>query len=133
MVADGGVDIAAGRLLVSRNEHGTWWEGRELDLTPRQFDILSLLASQPGRSFSRVEIWEHCWGLADFPQSNAIDAHVRRIRGKVPEGLRRCIKSAYGVGYRFLPYGWQVTNVTEEELVFPEEVAQAASQLTAAV
>lgn len=109
-------EMACGNLLLSLNERIAWWRGTELQLTPRQFSIVRLLASSPGRVYTRSELWEHGWGLSDYPESNAIDAHIRRIRRRVPRGLAQCIRSVYGVGYRFVPDG-AVTQEPENSLV----------------
>lgn len=124
-VADAGT-VAAGPVLLSVRERTVWWEGVEVQLTPRQFALVQLLVTHPGRVFSRVEMWEACWGLSDYPQSNAIDAHVRRIRRKLPAGLARSIRTAYGVGYRFFPYqaGSGTGELGEEEAVLPHHLAQ---------
>jgi len=110
-------EVATGSLLLSPSDHSVWWSGKALDLTPRQFSILRLLAGQPGRVFSRLEVWEHCWGLIDYPESNAIDAHIRRIRRRVPAELSNCIEAVYGVGYRFLTHGSQITHLQSERLI----------------
>ncbi len=74
--------------------------GRRLDLTPKEFELLAVLVTQPGRVLRRQQLIEHVWGV-DAPQSDrAVDAHVKSIRRKLDEA-RDCIETVRGVGYRF--------------------------------
>lgn len=129
VIADAPGEFAIGDLMINVSDRTMWWAGKELHLTPRQFAIVRLLASQPGRIFSRVEIWEHCWGLADYPESNAVDAHIRRIRRRLPPELGRSIRTAYGVGYRLLPYG----KLTQHDAVLMDEVSESGRQALAMI
>jgi DNA-binding winged helix-turn-helix (wHTH) protein len=124
VVAEAPGELAVGDLIINTSDHAIWWRGTELILTPRQFSIIRLLATQPGRIFSRVEIWEHCWGLTDYPESNAVDAHLRRIRGRLPRDLAHCLITVYGVGYRLLPN----SQLPHDEPVLPDELSQTPSQ-----
>jgi DNA-binding response OmpR family regulator len=71
-----------------------------LDLTRKEFDILSLLLRKKGSVLSRVQIWEEVWGYEDYPLANTIDVHVNRLRKKLPVPARRFLNTVYGVGYR---------------------------------
>ncbi|MEZ0286523.1 MAG: winged helix-turn-helix domain-containing protein [Candidatus Paceibacterota bacterium] len=131
MVAESAHEISIGNLVLNSDEHSVWWKGEELLLTPRQFCVLRLLASQPGRIFTRIEIWEHCWGLSDYPESNAVDAHIRRIRRRVPRDLAACIHTAYGIGYRFLPYSGG--KLREEDPILVHDFPQSSGKVLAAL
>ena len=77
--------------------------GKGLGLTPKEFDVLVLLASMPGRVFWREEIASSLWKGGDRVQPHTIDVHVARLRKKlVAAGLPHAIKTVHGVGYRFL-------------------------------
>lgn len=124
VVAEAPGELVVGNLIISSNDRVVWWQGKEYALTPRQFTIIRLLASQPGRIFSRIEIWEHCWGLADYPESNAVDAHIRRIRRRFPKSFGGVIRTSYGVGYRLLPYG----ELAEQQAVLSDNFLKPLSQ-----
>ncbi len=77
--------------------------GREVALTPKEFDLLSLLASNPGRVFGRVEILEELWDFAFDGDPSTVTVHIRRLREKVeadPSAPRHLV-TVWGAGYRF--------------------------------
>lgn len=75
-------------------------EGHSVDLTRREFDLLTMLASNPGRAFSRAYLLERIWGDEIEVFDRTVDSHVVRLRKKLgPAGQR--IGTVWGVGYRF--------------------------------
>ena len=74
--------------------------GVALDLTPKEFVLLALLARRPGEAVSRTRITEHVWGVRIDPGSNVVDVHVRRLRAKADDPFdRKLIHTVRGVGY----------------------------------
>jgi DNA-binding winged helix-turn-helix (wHTH) protein len=123
-----GLEYTGSNVLMSVEDRTLWHGGLELLLTAKQLGIVRLLISQPGRIFSRMEIWEHCWGLADYPESNAVDAHIRRIRRKLPPQVGRSIITVYGLGYRFVPHQVELPQLGEQEPVLLEDGTQLGRQ-----
>ena len=78
-------------------------DGREIELTPTEFQLLAVLAGQPGRVFSRAQLLEAVHGFAFESYERAIDAHIKNIRRKIEPDPRRphFILMVYGVGYKF--------------------------------
>ncbi|MCF3944876.1 response regulator transcription factor [Oceanobacillus alkalisoli] len=76
---------------------------KPIELTPKEFDILHLIASQPKRVFTREIILDLIWSVNEYRDSRAIDTHVKNIREKLRKaGLPyNPIKTVWGVGYRF--------------------------------
>jgi DNA-binding response OmpR family regulator len=76
---------------------------REIDLTPTEFELLAMLARQPGRIFTRGQLLDAVRGVAFESYERAIDAHVKNIRRKIEPNPRepRYILTVYGVGYKF--------------------------------
>ena len=75
--------------------------GRQVDLTPREFEILCVLASQLGRNVSRTEVLDSVWGIDYAGDQRRVDLYISRIRAKMHEpGAEDLIRSVYGVGYR---------------------------------
>lgn len=73
-----------------------------LPLTPKEFDLLWFLASQPTRAFSRETILEQVWGYDFMGDLRTVDAHVKRLRQKLePDGADRLIYTVWGVGYKY--------------------------------
>ncbi len=78
-------------------------DGRTVELTPTEFQLLLTLARQPGRIFTRAQLLDAIHGLAFETYERAIDAHVKNLRHKLePDPARpRYVLTVYGVGYRF--------------------------------
>ena len=78
-------------------------DGREVELTPTEFQLLAELARQPGRIFTRAQLLEAVHGIALESYERAIDAHIKNIRRKIEPDPRepRYILMVYGVGYKF--------------------------------
>ena len=74
----------------------------EIKLTPIEFDILYLLASNPGKVFSTDEIFERVWNEKVYEANNTVMVHIRRLRGKMKEDTRqsKIITTVWGVGYK---------------------------------
>ena len=77
-------------------------DGRELDLTVREFDLLAFLVSHPGRAFTRAELLEQVWGWS-FGDLSTITVYVRRLRDKVEQepASPTQLQTVWGVGYRW--------------------------------
>ncbi len=75
--------------------------GAEVELTPKEFDLLLLLASHPGRAFSREFLVEHLWGYDYDGVDRTVDTHVVRLRKKLG-AVGDQIVTVWGVGYRFV-------------------------------
>ncbi|MBI3969267.1 MAG: response regulator transcription factor [Chloroflexi bacterium] len=75
-------------------------DSRELDLTPKELDLLVLLAGNPGRAFSRDYLLESVWGYEASGFDRTVDTHILRLRKKLGEYGKR-IETVWGTGYRF--------------------------------
>jgi two-component system alkaline phosphatase synthesis response regulator PhoP len=90
-------------ITLDRAGHVVDVDGRGVDLTPSEFDLLAALMSAPGRVFSRLELLDRVQGTAYEGYERTIDVHVKNLRGKIePDSARPIyIETVYGVGYRF--------------------------------
>lgn len=77
--------------------------GQRLDLTPKEFDLLLLLASNPGKTFSRNDLLEMIWGVTFLGYEHTITSHINRLRIKIENDLHKpeYILTSWGTGYRF--------------------------------
>jgi DNA-binding response OmpR family regulator len=92
--------LAVGGLRVDLAAHAVQVDGRAVELTPKEFDLLALLARNPGRAFARDYLIEKVWGYDAEGSDRTVDTHVLRLRKKLgPHGDR--IETVWGVGYRF--------------------------------
>lgn len=79
-------------------------QGREIPFTPKELELLWLLASNPGRVYTREQLLEKVWGYDYFGDSRTVDTHIKRIRKKIgsaEESTSFDIKTVWGVGYKF--------------------------------
>jgi DNA-binding response OmpR family regulator len=78
-------------------------DGRVVDLTPTEFQLLATMAARPGRIFTRAQLLDALHGIAFETYERAIDSHVKNLRRKIEPDPRspRYILTVYGVGYRF--------------------------------
>ena len=90
--------VRVGDLEINRDEYKIVKEGEEFVLPRKEFELLYLLASQPGRVFEREEILEKVWGNHVIVGGRTIDVHIRKLREKIGEDRFQTIK---GVGYKF--------------------------------
>ncbi|HEY1624437.1 MAG TPA: response regulator transcription factor [Streptosporangiaceae bacterium] len=94
--------VRSGRLEVDVAARRARGDGRELELTVREFDLLAFFVSHPGRAFTRSELLEHVWGWS-FGDLSTITVYVRRLRDKVERepASPAQLQTVWGVGYRW--------------------------------
>ena len=90
--------ITAGPITVDVRAHRVIVEGADVSLTPREFDILACLASDPGRVFTRREMFARVWGGHWYGPTKVLDVHVAALRRKL--GRPELIETVYGRGFR---------------------------------
>jgi DNA-binding response OmpR family regulator len=89
-------------LEINLNHYEVKIKGSVVPFTPKEVEILHLLASHPGQVFDREQILSAVWGYDYFGDTRAVDTQIKRIRQKLPqEGVGWSIKTIYGVGYKF--------------------------------
>jgi DNA-binding response OmpR family regulator len=95
--------LRAGDLVVNLDEHRVHRAGRELQLKPKEFDLLVYLMQQPGRVFNRDQLLSQVWGYDFAGDSRTVDVHIRWLREKIEADPGRpvLIETVRGVGYRF--------------------------------
>lgn len=90
-------------LNIDKNKRKASLKDQRLDLTPKEFDLLVLLASSPGKTFTREELLKLIWGVAFAGYEHTITAHINRLRIKIEKDLNHpeYILTSWGTGYRF--------------------------------
>lgn len=87
-----------GDLVIDTEKFTIEKKGKKVDLARKEFQLLQLLASKPGKVFKRVEILQKVWGADVIVGDRTIDVHVRKVREKIGEDY---IKTVKGIGYKF--------------------------------
>ena len=95
---DSDESMSFGDLEINKSKFTVSYKGDEMVLAKKEFELLSLLASKPGRVFLRQEILQRVWGADVIVGDRTIDVHIRKIRQKVGIDLITTVK---GVGYKF--------------------------------
>ena len=92
------MQVQLGDLIIDREKFTVTYKGQEIILAKKEFELLQLLASKPGRVFLRNEILNQVWGTEVIVGDRTIDVHIRKIRQKIGIDLITTVK---GVGYKF--------------------------------
>lgn len=92
--------LRLGPIVLDRAAYRVSAEGRALDLTFKEFELLRYLAEHVGRVFTRPDLLREVWGYGYYGGTRTVDVHIRRLRAKLGPGLDGHIETVRGVGYR---------------------------------
>ncbi|MFP5416121.1 MAG: DNA-binding response regulator [Actinomycetes bacterium] len=95
--------VSAGGLVIDETAYHASLNGRQLDLTYTEFELLKYLAQAPGRVFTRETLLSDVWGYDYYGGTRTVDVHVRRLRAKLGVENEYLIGTVRNVGYRFNP------------------------------
>jgi len=91
------------QLTISLARYEVTYEGNQVEMPPKELEVLYYLASMPNKVFTRAQLLEQVWGFDFFGDSRTVDVHIKRLREKLPEcekyGWK--IHTVYRVGYKF--------------------------------
>lgn len=90
--------VDMGGIKIDRERYLVVQDGKEINLPKKEFELLSLLASKPGKVFTREVILDRVWGGEVVVGDRTIDVHIRKLREKLGEAF---IKTVKGIGYKF--------------------------------
>lgn len=91
--------LKLGNLTINREEYKILLDNEEIILPRKEFELLSLLASKPGKVFTREDILDIIWGNEVIVGGRTIDVHIRKLREKIGDDKFKTVK---GVGYKFV-------------------------------
>lgn len=96
-------EISHGALHINIKNRKVTLEGNRVELTPKEFDLLCLMAENPGRSFDRDQLLSTVWGYEFNGYEHTVNSHINRLRSKIEHDLShpQFILTTWGVGYRF--------------------------------
>jgi two-component system alkaline phosphatase synthesis response regulator PhoP len=95
--------LRAADLEIDLQAHRITRAGQVIDLTPTEFTLIAILAAQPGRTYSRLQLLEQMQGVAFEGYERTIDAHIKNLRLKIEIDPKkpRYVETVFGIGYRF--------------------------------
>ncbi len=90
-------------LKIDRTARRVWVNGEEVSLTGREYELLTFLAMNPNRVFSKQELFKNIWGMESMGDVATVTVHIKKIREKIELNISRpqYIETIWGVGYRF--------------------------------
>lgn len=96
-------DISVGELAIEVAKRKVSLEGDRIELTPKEFDLLHLLASHPGKTYTREQLLNILWGYQYNGYEHTVNSHINRLRSKIEPNISdpKYILTTWGVGYRF--------------------------------
>ena len=99
-VLSGGDEIDAGGIVIDKSAHQATVDGRQMELSFKEFELLSYFVENKGIALSREKILNNVWNYDYFGDARTIDTHVKKLRKKMGE-KGDCIKTIWGMGYKF--------------------------------
>jgi DNA-binding response OmpR family regulator len=95
--------IVFGEIEIDRERRKVQRKGKRLELTAKEFDLLLLFATHPGKTYTREQLLELVWGYQFNGYDHTVNSHINRLRSKIEDDMSkpRYILTAWGVGYRF--------------------------------
>ncbi|WP_417888901.1 response regulator transcription factor [Xanthomarina gelatinilytica] len=91
--------VKIGQLIINREAYKVTYKNKDIVLPRKEFELLSLLTSKPGKVFKREEILDKVWGNEVIVGGRTIDVHIRKLREKIGDTSFKTVK---GVGYKFI-------------------------------
>lgn len=95
--------IIAGNLTINITKRSVFINEQRIELTPKEFDLLALLAAHPGHSYSRDQLLSLVWGYEYHAYEHTVNSHINRLRAKIEPDIAnpKFVLTSWGVGYRF--------------------------------
>jgi len=93
--------IRAGELIINPSTYEVVLRGRHVNLRYKEYELLRLLATNPGRVYTRDALLSTIWGYDYFGGTRTVDVHIRRLRSKIEDPDHPYIETIWNVGYRF--------------------------------
>ena len=95
-------ELAFPNLVINMSTYLVTYNGKDIEMPPKEFELLYFLASHPNKVFTRDQLLEQVWGFDYFGDSRTVDVHIKRLREKL-EGVsdKWSLKTVWGVGYKF--------------------------------
>ena len=92
-------------LIINLSNYEVLYNGKPVEMTPREIELLYFLASSPNQVFTREQLLDHIWGYEYAGDTRTVDVHIKRIREKIADTDEWSIGTVWSVGYRFEVHG----------------------------
>ena len=88
-------------LTINLTNYSVQYLGHELDMPPKELELLYFLASSPNQVFTREQLLDHIWGYEYIGDTRTVDVHIKRLREKLKDHPSWSISTVWGIGYKF--------------------------------
>ena len=88
-------------LVVNLSNYSVVYCGQDVDMPPKELELLYFLASSPNQVFTREQLLDHIWGYEYIGDTRTVDVHVKRLREKIKDHANWSLATVWGIGYKF--------------------------------
>ena len=88
-------------LTVNLSNYSVVYQGNQIDMPPKELELLYFLASSPNQVFTREQLLDHIWGYEYIGDTRTVDVHVKRLREKIKDTEKWSLSTVWGIGYKF--------------------------------
>ena len=88
-------------LLINLTNYSVIYKGQNVDMPPKELELLYFLASSPNQVFTREQLLDHIWGYEYVGDTRTVDVHIKRIREKIHDNEYWSISTVWSIGYKF--------------------------------
>lgn len=88
-------------LIVNLSNYSVTYDGQQIDMPPKELELLYFLASSPNQVFTREQLLDNIWGYEYVGDTRTVDVHVKRLREKIKDNPTWRIATVWGIGYKF--------------------------------
>ena len=88
-------------LIVNLSNYSVLYQGKQVDMPPKELELLYFLASSPNQVFTREQLLDHIWGYEYMGDTRTVDVHVKRLREKIKDHDAWELATVWGIGYKF--------------------------------
>ncbi len=88
-------------LVVNLSNYSVLYQGKQIDMPPKELELLYFLASSPNQVFTREQLLDNIWGYEYVGDTRTVDVHVKRLREKINDHAKWQIGTVWGIGYKF--------------------------------
>lgn len=88
-------------LIINRSNYSVIYNGAQVDMPPKELELLYFLAASPNQVFTREQLLDHIWGYEYIGDTRTVDVHVKRLREKIKDHESWQISTVWGIGYKF--------------------------------
>jgi len=88
-------------LVINLSNYSVIYRGEQVDMPPKELELLYFLAASPNQVFTREQLLDHIWGYEYIGDTRTVDVHVKRLREKIKDHANWSLATVWGIGYKF--------------------------------